>query len=240
MQHIYSRASSVLVWLGRATEQTVPAFRLLLGLAELSHSSPEDQKDYIAHVIRDECFKGHWLAIGELLQREWWYRVWSIQEVVLGSKIRIICGPFAVERELIKGAITVFQLCYNYTDGLMQATTFSKTCHYFFPFQNGAYKMYAIARLKAYIRQKKDTWSSQRLSFGGNLADLLDKTTDYNATDPRDKVYALVELLEQVRYKSPLRVNYRVSVEDLYIQVAKIIRQDSGTLDIMSQVEVER
>lgn len=36
MREIYRRASQVLVWLGPATEQTVPAFRLLFGLAELN------------------------------------------------------------------------------------------------------------------------------------------------------------------------------------------------------------
>ncbi|KAF5704872.1 heterokaryon incompatibility (HET) domain-containing protein [Fusarium globosum] len=96
MQQIYSRASSVLVWLGRATEQTVPAFRLLLGLAEISHSGAEVRKTYIAHVIGNEYCKGHWLALGELLQREWWHRAWTIQEAVLGLDIYVICGPFAI------------------------------------------------------------------------------------------------------------------------------------------------
>ncbi|KAF5652147.1 heterokaryon incompatibility (HET) domain protein [Fusarium sp. NRRL 25303] len=239
MQQIYSRASSVLVWLGRATEQTVPAFRLLLGLAELSRSTPEDQKDYIAHVIRDEYFKGHWLALGELLQREWWYRVWTIQEVVLGSGIHVVCGSFVVEWSLIRKAIAVFQLGCHYMDEMMEATVFSETYHYFFPLQKGAYRISVIDRLKADTRQNRDTRSSKRPSVGTYLADLLDKTRDYDATDPRDKVYAIIGLLNQSGYKSPIMVSYQITVEDLYIQVAKVIQQGSETLDIMSQVEVK-
>ncbi|SCO57674.1 uncharacterized protein FFMR_14830 [Fusarium fujikuroi] len=207
----------------KATEQTVTAFRLLLGLSELSHSHPKDQKDYIARVIKDECFKGHWLAL----------------EVVLGSEIHVVCGPFTVEWGLIRKAIAVFQLCYHCMDELMEATTISKTYHYFFPFQKGAYKMYVIERLKTYTRQNRDTRSSQRPPVDTYLAGLLDKTRDYDATDPRDKVYAIIGLLNQSGYKSPLMVSYRVTVEDLYIQVAKIMQKDSETLDVMSQVEVE-
>ncbi|CCT74973.1 uncharacterized protein FFUJ_11047 [Fusarium fujikuroi IMI 58289] len=124
-------------------------------------------------------------------------------------------------------------------DELMEATTISKTYHYFFPFQKGAYKMYVIERLKTYTRQNRDTRSSQRPPVDTYLADLLDKTRDYDATDPRDKVYAIIGLLNQSGYKSPLMVSYRVTVEDLYIQVAKIMQKDSETLDVMSQVEVE-
>ncbi|KAG5769211.1 hypothetical protein H9Q72_003483 [Fusarium xylarioides] len=239
MQQIYSRASSVLVWLGRATEQTVPAFRLLLGLADISQSSAEDQQAYIAHVIKDECFKGHWIALGELFQREWWHRVWTIQEVVLGSDILLICGPFAVKWGQIKQAIAVFQQCHSCINELMEATAFSTTYRYLFPFRNDAFRMKMVEFLKFYTGQKKDTGFLQQPSLGGCLASLLDITRDYNATDPRDKVYAVIGLLEQFGFQSPLTVSYRVSVEDLYIQVAKIIQRDSKTLDVMSLVDVE-
>ncbi|KAH7240303.1 heterokaryon incompatibility protein-domain-containing protein [Fusarium redolens] len=238
MQEIYSRASSVLVWLGRATEQTVPAFRLLLGLADISRSSLDVAREYIAHVIRNECFKGHWLALGELLQREWWHRVWTIQEVVLGSDIQVICGPFAVEWDRIMQATAVFKLCYRFMDELIEATTFSTTYHYLFPFRSGAHRMKVIKLLKFFISQKKDPRLLRSPSSDGHLASLLDMTRNYDATDPRDKVYAILGLLEELGYKSPLRVSYRVSVEELYTHVAKILQQDSDTLNVMSHVEV--
>ncbi|KAL7755492.1 hypothetical protein ACKLNR_014590 [Fusarium oxysporum f. sp. zingiberi] len=238
MQEIYSRASSVLVWLGRATEQTVPAFRLLLGLADISRSSRDVGQEYIAHVIRNECFKGHWLALGELLQREWWHRVWTIQEVVLGSDIQVICGPFAVEWNRIMQATAVFELCYHFMDELIEATTFSTTYHYLFPFRSGAYKIKVIKLLKFSISQKKDPQLLHSHSSDGHLASLLNIARDYDATDPKDKVYAILGLLEALGYKSPLRVDYRVSVEDLYTQIAKILQQGSETLNVMSHVEV--
>ncbi|EWG48728.1 hypothetical protein FVEG_16315 [Fusarium verticillioides 7600] len=239
MQQIYCRASSVLVWLGRATEQTVPAFRLLLGLADISQSNAEDQKSYIAHVIKDEYFKGHWKALGELFQREWWHRVWTIQEVVLGSNILLICGPFAVEWDQIKQAISVVQQCHSCMNELIEATAFSTTYRYLFSFRVDAFRMSMVESLKAYTSQKKDTGSSQRPSLGGCLAILLDITRDYDATDPRDKVYAVIGLLEKIGFQSPLTVSYRISVEDLYTHVAKIIQRDSKTMDVMSYVDVE-
>lgn len=239
MQQIYSRASLVLVWLGRATEQTVPAFRLLLGLAEIFHSDAEVRKASIAHVIRNECFKGHWLALGEIFQREWWHRVWTIQEAVLGSDIRLICGPFAVKWDKIKDAIYVFPQCYRFIDELTEATAVPLAHHYLFLFLNGAYRMEIIENLRFNARHRKDISFLPHPPLGSVLGSLLDFIRDYDATDPRDKVYAIIGLLEQRGYKSPLRVSYRVTVEELYIQVAKIIQRDSETLDMMSQVEVE-
>ncbi|KAL5600603.1 hypothetical protein FOVSG1_008415 [Fusarium oxysporum f. sp. vasinfectum] len=238
MQEIYSRASSVLVWLGRATEQTVPAFRLLLGLANISHSSLDVGHDYIAHVIRNECFKGHWLALGELLQREWWHRIWTIQEVVLGSNIQVICGPYVVEWDQIIQATAVFEPCYRFMDELIEATILSSTYRYLFPFQSGASRMKFIKSLKFFISRRNDPWLSQSTSLNEDLAGLLGMARNYDATDPRDKIYALLGLLEELGYKSPLRVSYRVSVEDLYTQVAKILQQDSETLNILSHVDV--
>ncbi|KAJ9424452.1 heterokaryon incompatibility protein-domain-containing protein [Fusarium oxysporum] len=238
MREIYSRASSVLVWLGRATDQTVPAFRLLLGLADISRASLDVRQEYITHVIRNECFKGHWLALGELLQREWWHRVWTIQEAVLGSDIRVICGPSVLEWDRIMQATLVFELCYRLMDELLEATIFSTKYHYLYPFQSGASRVNVIKSLKLSIRKKKDPRLLQISSLNESLSTLLDITINYDATDPRDKVYAILGFLEELGYKSPLRVSYRISVEDLYTQVAMIIQQNSETLKVMSHVEV--
>ncbi|KAJ0155939.1 Uncharacterized protein HZ326_1884 [Fusarium oxysporum f. sp. albedinis] len=238
IREIYSRASSVLVWLGRATYQTVPAFRLLLGLADISRASLDVRQEYIAHVIRNESFKCYWLALGELLQREWWHRVWTIQEAVLGSDIRVICGPFVVEWDRIMQATLVFELCYRLMDELLEATIFSTAYHYLYPFQSGASRVNVIKSLKLSIRKKKDPRLLQISSLNESLSTLLDITRNYDATDPRDKVYAILGLLEELGYNSPLRVSYHISVEDLYTQVAMIIQQNSETLKVMSHVEV--
>ncbi|EXM18489.1 hypothetical protein RAB80_003991 [Fusarium oxysporum f. sp. vasinfectum] len=204
----------------------------------MSRASLDVRQEYIAHVIRNECFKGHWLALCELLQREWWHRVWTIQEAVLGSDIRVICGPFVVEWDRIMQATLVFELCYRLMDELLEATIFSMTYHYLYPFQSGASRVNVIKSLELSIRKKKDPRLLQVSSLNESLSTLLDITRNYDATDPRDKVYAILGLLEELGYKSPLRVSYRISVEDLYTQVAMIIQQNSETLKVMSHVEV--
>lgn len=75
MRTIYEHAFSVVVWLGEEKHPTTKhAVDILEGQS--------------AH------FAG-WLAIGQdLLKREWWWRMWVIQEVAVARSVICLCGPY--------------------------------------------------------------------------------------------------------------------------------------------------
>ncbi|KAH7124445.1 hypothetical protein EDB81DRAFT_765804 [Dactylonectria macrodidyma] len=101
---------AVIVWLGTATEHTMPAFRLLFGLAEIYEWSVDPAKEFISYVVRDQSFKYHWIALGELLQREWWDRAWILQEITLARRALVVCGPYAVDWDRIIKATWPFNI----------------------------------------------------------------------------------------------------------------------------------
>ena len=87
MNLIYLAAGRIIVWLGRAEDDSDLAMEELLYLGS---GSPYDK----IHIITDPTLK----AIQKLLSRGWWYRMWIIQEIVWGGagtklgNMRIRCG----------------------------------------------------------------------------------------------------------------------------------------------------
>jgi hypothetical protein len=144
MREIYSRASQIIVWLGPATEQTMPAFRLLFGLAERYELGADDAKEFISYVIRDESFKYYWIALGEFLQREWWNRIWILQEITLARKALAVCRPLAADWDRILKATATFSDCVTYMDEIREAITLFDQPYHFGSFMQGTRKMKII------------------------------------------------------------------------------------------------
>lgn len=129
MGHIYKRAQSVIVWLGREHDEhldmsTGDLLRRvwLLELATSngnlgddimnvllnesagysSRSMPSSLKAAVADWL--STFEGQmlegWLKVVPLFKRKWFERAWIIQEVMMGDKITIVCGQFIISWDI--------------------------------------------------------------------------------------------------------------------------------------------
>ncbi|KAL9078931.1 MAG: hypothetical protein Q9157_002155 [Trypethelium eluteriae] len=89
MQHIYSRATSVIVWLGEKAPW---------GLSRALRDTKQDgdaKKDTV--FSKGAVRYGVSGVISKLLQRPWWKRVWIVQELVLAQKVKFYCGTHRIE-----------------------------------------------------------------------------------------------------------------------------------------------
>jgi hypothetical protein len=90
MTKIYSRAQTVLMWLGEDDEFTEKGFDLIRELGT------NRQPPVIANA--------KWLAAGKVFQRSYFSGAWVIQEVILGSDggdVLVLCGPFSIEWQVL-------------------------------------------------------------------------------------------------------------------------------------------
>ncbi|KAL8367102.1 hypothetical protein RB595_000422 [Gaeumannomyces hyphopodioides] len=91
MPRIYGEASQVIIWLGKDDPTTHEAVRMLDGLksqvisvalgaatGEFFTSIPARERQVVANFFR----------------RRWFNRVWTLQEVLLPTRIRCLCGPY--------------------------------------------------------------------------------------------------------------------------------------------------
>jgi hypothetical protein len=66
-----------------------------------------------------------------------------------------------------------------------------------------------------------------------DLLELLERVRGYQTTDPRDKVYALLGLLDNSR-DLDIRADYTKSTESLFAEVTRTIIEHSSSLEILS------
>lgn len=85
MGAIYSCAIRVLVWLDEETKQSRAAFDLL---TKAYLAGP----DALLHLIDEEG----WRAVQDLYEREYWSRVWIVQEVCMAREAVQVCGRMQI------------------------------------------------------------------------------------------------------------------------------------------------
>jgi len=95
MTDIYISAQSVVVWLGPAYNNSDLAMRetpnlstLFSNVKDISHLERHTLVGHKFPVIEDPV----WLAVMKLAFRNWFSRLWVVQEAVLAQEITVICG----------------------------------------------------------------------------------------------------------------------------------------------------
>jgi len=115
MKYIYHKAETVLAWLGDADENTSAALNLVGRLATRmigigSNVLPKE----VFHLIFDSSMNANdWKPLEALFQKEYWSRVWIIQELAVARHCFIIWGDQAITWESVSSAIST---CREYLD----------------------------------------------------------------------------------------------------------------------------
>jgi hypothetical protein len=86
MRHIYGRAACVKIWLGNGGNMSTRAFILARDLAETVKTGQEKS------LFNDSWRVDQFAAFQVLLHREYWKRIWVIQEVNAAKEAKVLCG----------------------------------------------------------------------------------------------------------------------------------------------------
>lgn len=103
MDRIYKTASNVLVWLGLAANNSDLVFDQASAVVDACASISDrfvDENQLLSFNLPDAT-DSLWQAIGELLGRRWFTRLWVIQEVVLASAVIVVCGSKRISWSLL-------------------------------------------------------------------------------------------------------------------------------------------
>jgi hypothetical protein len=163
-----------------------------------------------------------WLALTNLLDRTWWKRVWVFQEVVSARDILVQCGSHSIPWECFKSAIASFQLHTNVMETSREPSQISRQRAFQRFMSTGGYWSLVTMGNCRTLRQ-----SNVRLSF----EDLLASTAYLEATDPRDKLYALFGLVDERNYYvKELLIDYGSPMEKVFVKAAKVFLESTQTL----------
>ena len=197
MGSIYSKASRVVVWLGVEDADSKAGIALArnvlnkVGDRHHFHLMPEHMKSLSLPPYKDR----QWRALGRFLQRPWFSRVWIIQEVVMSTNTIFVCG---------KETFTPAEMS-KLVDRLMNLPTYPSFTGRSGTGSNGVWCVGIIDHLCKMQGSATRTSSIELLGIG-----MASK-----ATDPRDKIYALLSLGQ-----SGIQADYSKSVEEVYTDFA--------------------
>jgi hypothetical protein len=232
MADIYSLASEVPVWLGRAGGNTDLAFRCINDLAgkmltfwkSKGSNIPKSGEDprISNHPIRYPSIEDQvWLAIRALLQRPWFSRVWTFQEIVLARIPVLICGPHSIKWDMLEAFLLGLMI---YPEGPNSEDSRLRGAELYL-------REITKARLLQHRLEANPPKDTKIL-----LLPLLDSLRNRQSSDPRDKVFALLNIAQDVK-SSPLKVDYDKSLADVYIMTARWLLQTQRKLSFLSMVE---
>jgi hypothetical protein len=169
MGTLHSQAEEVVIWLGVESVDSDLAFRAL---------TPETKT--ISEKI-SKFSKNEWKAIHNIGNREYWTRIWIVQEIVRGRSPMIQCGYSRLPWQ-------AFGAFFN------AMKTWRRRWAFTIPVQHSIISM---SSPPFRLNQQRNS-SAQR-----SMLSLLEGTTHCRATDPRDMIYGILGLVRD-RFTSDL------------------------------------
>jgi hypothetical protein len=180
-------------------------------IAELSETGRDFWTTKTIRYVKEEVFGLEvWRAFKELFLREWWMRIWVVQEVAVATEALLICGQDHIRSHRFNQAI----LCL---------------------------KTLALLRRRREGLQEdidEDLQDIIQVETGLNdnhsLLYFVNKYRSRLSTDPRDKIYALLGLANNV----DVFPDYSLSVREVFQKFTEACIRKSGTLDILNFVSI--
>ncbi|KAK0099370.1 hypothetical protein ONS96_008399 [Cadophora gregata f. sp. sojae] len=218
MKTIYEQATLVVLWLGPSYENSHLAFDLMQEMYDC-----RDNVQRIAHIFSHDETRQSVLALSALFSRDYWMRMWILQELVSAKHICLQCGRDTLKAE-----------AFDETQRLFRAMAIGDSgfeCNHLF---NLLPRMATLGLLLGYrglndIRLFQKAFAAKDLSFFQCLR--------FNwmriATDPRDMIYGAAALANS-RSKYQINVDYSLSTAEIYHDLAKKEFQYCTTLEILT------
>ncbi|KAK0113332.1 hypothetical protein ONS96_014197 [Cadophora gregata f. sp. sojae] len=235
MQTIYTRAFSLVVWLGSGSRESDRAIEFIASIAH--HTLLEDQygqEKYGCHFAK--WARKHkmgmpmqlpympWRELLAFLSRNYWHRLWIIQELALNHNMTLfLCGEKSLSRSMV---LRASQFCMRHAETIDQITPSSvKTVPDSSSYTYGSiwstiYRVYCLVTLP-----DGETDEIQ-------MDDVLDLGRKANVKEAVDKVYGILGLLPS-KLSIPISPDYTLAPQQVYLNFAKAILGAFPNLDAL-------
>jgi hypothetical protein len=221
MGRIYKESKNTICWLGVSDDDDDDDDDVLELLGQTGHEaidflhvlaenslrlqSPHSSEQEEAVLELQDRTK--WAAVERLLLRPWWRRVWTLQEYIISPHFVFYCGTKSISRNHFRIASLAIFWCRRFDETLIT--------------------MQAVQ--SAWNRRRIYHWYKH--GYQMSLLGLIAFGSDSRATDPRDRIYALLELTKD-RELVP-KLDYNAEVSEVYSKLVKSFVETNKSLDII-------
>jgi Heterokaryon incompatibility protein (HET) len=199
MATIYQEASTVAVWLGREECGSAKVMQMLQSMRDRRSKRP--QQPTLPNISHLQSLH---TELAEFLRRPYWTRVWIIQEIVAGARVRLFCGSLDAEWDDLY--VVVMKLLRE--DWLRDHRLTS-------------------------VRQLCESRLNRIEGKAVGLLEQLCDNSSSSASDPRDRVFATLGLcFDRANYMS--EVKYGWFETELCMRMTRSAISSKRCLDIIS------
>ncbi|USP74030.1 hypothetical protein yc1106_01304 [Curvularia clavata] len=220
MGSIYSLAKRVVIWLGQGNEEQIAeAFAYSTYIANACLNYDEERgllrnhkERYKALSLPKDLFReSSWKSLKELYKRPWFSRVWCVQEIRLAQDALVLWGDHEISWECLSLAAS-----WIFDKGISQETSDFEV-----PSDVQQFVSYPDTL------RDKDLYP---------LLIALFNFRDFESTDPRDKVYGLLNLLKNQSEVDALGLSYDKSVGEVYADTVLAVIRVHSRLDAFAYI----
>lgn len=223
MGEIFASAKNVIAWLGVPTADSNIATSFVVTLfnamKKLASRNAIITADSLCQNTGCEHPSPKWLALRSFLKRPWFERLWIVQEIIMASgEMILLCGNCSITWDTLAEVVVTIE-----TNGLSRLILQNTDNGEDDPDAPGGLLntacVYAMKKMKN-MRQPID------LQFA------LIYCLRFKATDPRDKLFALLGLATDAD-DPVLRPNYRASVREVFTASSRYMMTTNKSLRIL-------
>lgn len=237
MRAIYTSASMVVVWLGERDAASDEAMPLIFGAARMweRHKLEASGGDTCggpgaAELMMYALAQGGALpALGLFLKREWWSRVWVIQEVAVSQRAILLCGDKPITFRDFIDAFLLWAVMLKAESQSGERSRIMGLLKYIMEGTSARALLWQHARLNA--RDDATEWQ-QRMDAVYGLQEMLEESWNYDSTDPRDKIYAWIGLVRENGVT--VEPDYDATTAQVYVRLVESVMRQSGSLSLIS------
>ncbi|KAF2277446.1 uncharacterized protein EI97DRAFT_365322, partial [Westerdykella ornata] len=227
MTGIYSNAQLVAICLGAEADNSDDAMKLLEVVANIAANADSEKR--VRSLISSDVHRPGIAAIVALFERDYWRRLWVVQEVFNARDLVVYCGSLSLRYETFRLASYAFWRHKSDID-------------YYFPsVSNGGFSQAVSSNQFSYSQVLVHQGPSSLPDVGslaalGNdsLLEVLRACRGKLSADARDKVFGILGILpDHVRGEFP--VDYSLSVKEVYIDAVDYILYSTDQLDVIRE-----
>lgn len=222
MPDIYSNAESVAIWLGPDEDDSSSAVDFLELLA-----AQAKYPDKVSRLLTAGARNGDLAAVVSLLERDYWRRLWVVQEVFKAREIHVYCGSTKLPWDSYQLASDIFNRHRGdlaFRDDQIEGRRAVISPDQFSYAQVLIYQGPAsLPDLRAYMGDGE-----------GALLKILRACRRKLASDPRDKLFGLLGVLPD-EIRNEFRADYNLTVKDVYTEVVDYLLKTTQCLDIICE-----
>ena len=222
MGQIYSKARTVLIWIGPGDHDSELALAITPGLIRdlegLDATIEEDEvvaPRFQVLLGKGEIDASHADALNRLLKRRWFSRVWTLQEAALGHSCQLLCGDRQIDFDLL---LLLNERSRTDSRGHWKAVVEEIGMANIL---GNVGQRWATQHLQT-IAKLRQAWAQRASGNKEPLFMLLARLRTCDCTDDKDRIYGLYEFLPMSIQQS-LERGLKPSehtVKSLYMKVA--------------------